>query len=166
MSGPGVGKSTTAAGLFFLMKTANMNVELISEFAKQLVWQERKATFQDQLYIFAKQNHKQQILNGKVSHVITDSPLLLSQIYAPSKYFINFRPIVMEVFNSYDNLNVFINRVKKYNPVGRNQNESEARKVDKEVKAFLRFYEIPFLEIDGDVDAPKEIFEYLKEIRQ
>ncbi len=36
--GPGTGKSTSAAGLFFKMKLAQMEVELVTEYAKDLVW--------------------------------------------------------------------------------------------------------------------------------
>ena len=36
-AGPGAGKSTTAAGLFHLMKIAGMNVELVTEFSRSWV---------------------------------------------------------------------------------------------------------------------------------
>lgn len=35
---PGSGKSTTAAGLFYKLKTSDYNVELVTEVAKDLVW--------------------------------------------------------------------------------------------------------------------------------
>ena len=38
---PGSGKSTIAAGLFFEMKMKQMNVELVTEFAKELCYSER-----------------------------------------------------------------------------------------------------------------------------
>ena len=39
-AGPGTGKSTTAAGLFYKMKSKGYMVELVTEFAKDLVYQE------------------------------------------------------------------------------------------------------------------------------
>ena len=39
--GPGIGKSTTAAGVFNLLKLHGIETELITEFAKDLVWEER-----------------------------------------------------------------------------------------------------------------------------
>jgi hypothetical protein len=161
-AGPGSGKSTTAAGLFYLLKNAGSNSELVTEFAKQLVWQERHATFGDQLYILAKQNHKLQTLKGKVEFAVTDSPLLLSNIYAPKEYIGGFDVLVNNTFDSYDNLNFFIRRVKPYNPVGRNQGEMVAKEIDVIIKKYLDIRGIPYLQVDGDKDAPQKIFEILK----
>lgn len=157
-AGPGSGKSTTAAGLFYLLKNSGSNSELVTEFAKQLVWQERHATFSDQLYILAKQNHKLNILRGKVEFAVTDSPLLLSNIYVPKDYLSGFETLVWSTFKSYDNLNFFIKRVKPYNSIGRNQNETEAKDLDRTIRGYLDAAELPYTVIDGDKDAPQKIF--------
>ena len=81
---PSAGKSTTAAGLFYLMKHAGLNVELIDEYAKQMTWEKRFGTIADQLYILAKQNSKLERLRGQVDYVISDSPLFLGRIYNQS----------------------------------------------------------------------------------
>lgn len=39
---PGCGKSTTAAGLFWRMKCDDMSVELVSEYAKACVFEDRE----------------------------------------------------------------------------------------------------------------------------
>lgn len=44
---PGVGKSTGAARIFSNLKMAGINAELITEFAKDKVWEENKAVFND-----------------------------------------------------------------------------------------------------------------------
>lgn len=62
----------------------------------------------------------------------------------------NFNKLVKEVFNSYNNINFFINRVKKYNPVGRFQNEYESDKLANELKIMLLSNSIPFVEANGD----------------
>ncbi len=160
-AGPGTGKSTTAAGLFFLMKHAGYNVELINEFAKQLVWQERHRTFSDQYYISAKQNHKLEVLRDKVDYVITDSPLPLSLVYAPKKYFGNFRNMLMEIFNSYDNINYFLNRTKPYNPIGRNQTEEEERGVVEQVNQMLKNNNISYYVVNADQQAPQVIYDHI-----
>lgn len=49
--GPGVGKSTTAADLFVAMKKAGYNVELVTEVAKDFVWEDRSTTLTIQPYI-------------------------------------------------------------------------------------------------------------------
>ena len=52
-AGPGIGKSTTAAGVFWKMKTLGFKVELVTEFAKSLVYAS-DLKLNDQLYVFAK----------------------------------------------------------------------------------------------------------------
>ena len=41
--GPGCGKSTTAADLFARMKLRGLSVELVTEYAKDVVWDEKAA---------------------------------------------------------------------------------------------------------------------------
>ncbi len=53
LGGPGSGKSTTAAGLFNIMKTEGMSVEFAGEFAKDLTWSERKFCLTDQFMMMA-----------------------------------------------------------------------------------------------------------------
>ena len=76
---PSVGKSTTAAGLFFAMKTLGYKVELVNEYAKMCVWEDRISTLDDQLYITAKQNHQLERLRSKVDYAITASRAGLSK---------------------------------------------------------------------------------------
>lgn len=52
--GPGCGKSTTMARIFSELKVKGYNVEMVSEFAKDLVYEKRDETMKDELYIFAK----------------------------------------------------------------------------------------------------------------
>jgi tRNA uridine 5-carbamoylmethylation protein Kti12 len=155
---PGAGKSTSAAGLFFLLKRRNVNCELVTEYAKRLVWADRHATFNDQIYLFAKQNHLLFNLKGKVDIAVTDSPLLLNVAYS-DKYSQTYKDLVCEVFKSYDNLNFFIKRVKPYNPKGRNQTEDESDALVDVIKNILVRYEVPHVEIEGDDEAPKRIME-------
>ena len=80
--GPGSGKSTTAAGLYYRMKMAHHNVELVTEYAKDLVYADRLEGMLDQQeYIFAKQNNRLHRLRNKTDWVVTDSPILLSTVY-------------------------------------------------------------------------------------
>ena len=52
--GPGAGKSTIAAGLFYNMKIAGYNVERADEWIKDKVYEGTKYPFKDQLYTFFK----------------------------------------------------------------------------------------------------------------
>ena len=159
---PGVGKSTTAAGLFHLMKLAGFSVELVTEYAKDLVWAERNKTFDDQLYLLAKQNHRLHILRDKVDYLITDSPLLLSNIYRTDGMLYEFKEFVFSLFNSYDNVNLLINRVKPYVEAGRNQTADESDEIGEKIKSLLDSENYFYNLIDGDENAPKKILEMIQ----
>lgn len=155
---PGAGKSTGAAAIFSKLKMIGINAELIGEFAKDKVWEENSEVFKNQAYIFGKQSFRQSRCDGKVDVMITDSPLPLSILYNTDPCLTeNFNLTVMDVFNSYNNLNFYINRVKKYNPKGRNQTEEESNSLVEPLKELLKEREIPFEEVNGD----KQGYDYI-----
>ena len=49
--GPGCGKSTTMARIFADLKIQGYNAEMVSEFAKDLVYEQRQETMKDELYL-------------------------------------------------------------------------------------------------------------------
>lgn len=145
--GPGIGKSTTAAGLFYAMKQAQLNVELVTEYAKDALWERRQNLFDDQIYIFAKQQRRISRLKGHgIDWVITDSPIPLGLVYAKlDEYGSSFPNLVMQVFDQYTNYNFVLGRNWTYNPIGRNQkNEEEAKVFDQKVKALLDAWQVDF----------------------
>lgn len=159
-AGPGAGKSTTAAGLFYLMKLKGLNVELVTEYAKDIVYEEHLSRLEDQMYIFAKQQRRISRLKDKVDYIITDSPLPLSILYNKNLSE-NFNKVVMESFNSYENINVFIGRVKEYKEVSRTQTENQAKELDTELQILLKKLKISYFIIDGDKDASGFLLNYI-----
>lgn len=150
---PGAGKSTGAAYIFSRLKMAGINAELVTEFAKDKVWEESKAVFKNQAYIFGKQYFRISRLQDKVDVVITDSPILLSSFYNTDDTLgIEFDALIKKIFNSYESLNVFVNRVKPYNPAGRFQTESESDTLGAEMHYFLAKMEVECKEIDGCIE--------------
>lgn len=141
LAGPGTGKSTAAAALFVQCKNAGINVELACEYAKDLVWEDRAKTLQNQVYILGKQYHRIFRLQNKVDVIITDSPILLSTIYDESQC-PELRALCLKLHNSMDTFNIFLEREKKYNPNGRLQNETEAKEIDFKIYDFLLKYNI------------------------
>ena len=164
-SGPGAGKSTVASGLFHKMKMKGYSVELVTEYAKDLVWEKRDKTLVDQLYVTAKQNHRIQRLVGEVEYVITDSPVLLGLLYVPKNYYTKFCPFVWEVFNSYTNVNILLNRVKPYIEKGRNQTELEAIIVSDELEDMLVQNNIVFSKYNADEKAIDKIIKEIEGIK-
>lgn len=166
-AGPGAGKSTTAAGLFHLMKLRQMEVELVTEYAKDLVWENRHSLFIEQDYIFAKQHRRvRRLVEHGIEYCITDSPLFLGLAYMPEDYYKSFEPLVLEVFNSFNNINFMITRTKAYNPKGRNQTADEAKEKDDIVNHMLNKYRIPYTCVNGDSHAPELILNHILSIRK
>lgn len=148
---PGTGKSTIASELFAKMKWPGYDVELVSEYAKELVWEQRNETFKNELYLFAKQHHRMFRLNGKVKYIITYHPLILS-IFYNQKYgngSKTFRQLVLEETNKFQNINVFLNRTKPYVQNGRNQSEEESNEFAKEIFESLEKYCDGYLILDA-----------------
>lgn len=155
-AGPGAGKSTTATGVFSLLKLHGVNAEYVPEFAKDLTWEKREKTLSNQYYVWAKQYHRMWRLRDDVDVTITDSPLLLTLFYG--KTCASFRQTVLETFNdSFDNMNFIVNRVKKYNPKGRNQTEEESRRIDDNIINMLNNHNIDYDFIDGNYKGVNQI---------
>jgi len=152
--GPSIDKSTIATGVFCLLKMNGIECELITEFAKDLVWEKRYKALENQQYVFAKQYHKIWRLLNSVDVIITDSPLMLSVVYAhlftPESYIESFINNVVDVTNSLDNLNIVLERVNDYNTHGRYQTEMEEKELDVDIKQKLSQYNMGWDEIDAD----------------
>lgn len=155
---PGSGKSTLRSGLFYELKMNHYEVEDVTEYAKDMVWEERHNIFQDQLYMLAKQNRKLLRLNNKVDYVVTDSPIILGTAYLANTVYDNtLKELIKEVFLSYDNYNILINRRHRYNENGRNQNEQESDILADSIKKILNDAHINFVEIESNAITPKEL---------
>lgn len=155
---PGAGKSTGAAYIFSQLKLAGVDVELITEFAKDKVWEENAEVFKNQAYIFGKQFFKLSRCDGKVGVLVTDSPLPLSILYNHEEHLTeNFNRTVMDVFNSFHNMNYLLTRVKPYNPNGRHQTEKESDKLGEEIIKLLRDRGISYEEATGDTSGYDKI---------
>ena len=102
--GAGVGKSTLMAQIFAELKIKGYDCEMVTEFAKDLIWEKRDETFKDELYIFAKQNHRMFRVNGKVDIIVTDRPLLLTNAY--NQHDKELCDLCLKTFNQYNNLNI------------------------------------------------------------
>ena len=161
---PGAGKSPGAAYIFSQLKMRGINAELVTEFAKDKVWEESKEVFNNQAYIFGKQYFRISRCADKVDVIITDSPLLLSTIYNDNPILgEEFNNVVRNVANSYDSINYYITRVKEYNPKGRFQSEEESDAIADRVKDMLDYEGVEYIEKPGSKASYDEIYEEVLE---
>lgn len=170
-AGPGVGKSTIAAGLFHLMKMCHCDVELAYEFAKELVYEGRfQILSEDQLLIFAEQNRRLMRLRNNVEYIVSDSPLALTAIYfnpetnVCSEYLL--KALILDTANKYPNLNILLKRNPglPYSELGRNQTQQEAIEIDKQIEKFLQVNRIPYIEVLSGENSIDEIWKHLNSV--
>lgn len=170
LGGSGIGKSTTAAGLYYNMKLAGMNVELVREYVKALAWQGMKIGQFDQVNIFGEQCKLEHMLYGKVDYIVTDSPVLLAPIY---EVFYHGDAIMEEAALKFlkkaesegvKHINIVLSRNKPYDTRGRYQTEEEAATVDGMTIAFLEKYSMPYYILSGpDEERVDKILQFLDE---
>ena len=160
---PCAGKSTVAFGLANLMKKDFLKVELVTEYAKDLIYSEQEKRLIDQDLIFAEQRHRVHRLVGKVDYVVTDSPLFLSAFYAPDSFPQSFRDFAMAMANRYDNVNIYLNRNHPYDPSGRVHSEEQSVELDPQLRMFLQCHCIPYQEISTGPDIEARVYAMLRE---
>lgn len=160
---PGCGKSTTMARLFSELKVQGYNVEMVSEFAKDLVYENRMDTMKDELYIFAKQNHRLFRVKDKVDIIITDRPLPLTcvydEVYGKNDKFLH--ELVRNTFNEYKNINIFLEFNKNnYKTEGRLQDRDEALELHNKIRQEM--YKCSNADLTIENSHIEEMIDYIK----
>jgi hypothetical protein len=150
--GPGVSKSTTATGVFSILKLHGVSCEYVSEYAKDLTWEKARNNLENQVKIFGEQQHRMWRLIDQVDVIITDSPLPLCMIYNKAGCE-ELNKLVLSEYGKMNNYNYILKRIKPYVQVGRNQTEEEAKKIDEEVRLLLQKNKMDYKQIDGTYEA-------------
>jgi len=164
LSGPGAGKSTLAAGLYYTAKCKGLHVELVTEVAKDLVWEGREKALRNQAYVFGRQVQRV----DRVSHndlVITDSPFLLSAIYAPKDYPKSWEDVVVQIWKRYNNHVLLLKRGHNFEDEGRLHNFQESLEIDKMIDELLAKHDIQFTNVNHDYSNLDELLETVLEKR-
>jgi hypothetical protein len=173
-AGPGAGKSTTATGVFSRLKQMGIICEYVSEYAKDITWEETPKLLTNQIHVFAEQFRRQWRLIDKVDFIITDSPIFLSSVYYKfynekngnskftPEYDANICKMFEETFIEFNNINFYIQRNKPYINAGRVQSYTEAEEIDTQVKTRLRETGIEFCETNSLI-AIEDTLAYLKD---
>lgn len=124
--GPGIGKSSVAYGVSYLLKKKGISFEYIGEYAKSLAWS-NDPKIKNQLYVTTKQIYQQMIpVLGGTPVVVTDSPILLGTVHRGLGCTPGFDVYMKEVYDLFDNLNILLVRNTdeiKYDPNGRTEKD-------------------------------------------
>ena len=158
--GPGSGKSTFVAGLYFKLKLLGKSCEMNREYIKDWVWEKRKPSPGDQTYYFAKQSRKERVyMVAEVDFILTDSPLILTHMYGlkydfsereenTSKMMLKSHHLICKHYG-YKIDHFFLRRTGPYQVQGRNESEIEAKQIDKEILSLLDSMNICYDTIDS-----------------
>ena len=158
---PGVGKTRSTMLLTSFLKESQTDAEASLEFVKEYIHSNTEHLLSYQNYIFAQQERQLRILlNSKeVEFALTDAPLLHSAFYAPEDYPVFFKELVFEIYNSYDNINFFINRNHPYSHQGRVHNEVDSDLITRRLKSFLINHNVAFTEIKSTDDLKETVLQ-------
>lgn len=169
--GPGIGKSSIAAGVTYKIKKNHISCDQPYEFPKLLAWDDNHSAIQDQLYVLANQHRGIVKSYGKVDYIVLDSPILLSLTYRnyykgteypSSLYGESFDKMVLDTFNQYDNINIVLDRAEGvHNNDERYQNLEESKELDGVIENSLIENNIPFHKIKVDDDTVDNIIELI-----
>ena len=146
--GPGIGKTTAAAGLFVELKKRHIESELISEFPKDAVLEGRSQALKHQWYTTGTQAYRIDCAykHHNLQVVITDSPVLLAPIYDTdsSRALLD---LSFEHHNRYNNMNIVLTRNFEFEHtmVGRVHSHTESVSIDKRITALLDSLEVPYV---------------------
>lgn len=182
---PSSGKSTAANALYAHMKQQGYNVELITEHSKLLAYQGNHIQNQDQMFVFAQQQHLMFILANQMNpntapldYIITDSPLYLSIVYgemhlenqklknAPIQLPDSFFQMVSETYQSYDNVNILMKRNHDFaSKQGRFHDEEVSQQIRNRIQNYLTDMNEPHIVFetrnmnDGGFNLGKTLFD-------
>jgi len=167
--GPGIGKSTSAAYLYYLLKCSEKDVDLVREYVKEWAWEDRVIGPYDQLYFLGKQIRKESCLYGLTEYIVTDSPIYNNIIYGQLCCSENLQKGINELTHRFyqeckekdvEHLHIMLNRSKPYQPSGRYHTEAEARKID-QMLIDLFGDNIPFVYCNTDEAALAGILDHI-----
>jgi len=162
LGGPGCGKSTQCAHFFSKLKEMGMQTEQVQEWVREAINKSYIPTNNPwvQWWIYTEQKEKEDCLPIDIDYMVTDSPTILSYIYAlqytnrpPDNYLIlKMYEYFLKDLDRYDYLFV-CKREKPYVKDGtRIQTEKEAKEIDDLVLNLLDIHSVKYHIITGTVE--------------
>lgn len=138
-AGPSAGKTTAALELTAALKKKGFNVEYVSEYAKELVLENKTELLKNQVHVTDEQFHRlDRLRNSGVEIIVTDSPVLLGKVYGEGKISREYGEKLLTYHNSFDNFNLFVNRGSTFQTEGRVHNLEQSKELDAKILAMLQ----------------------------
>lgn len=151
-----------AAALFADLKKRGFNAELVTEYAKDKVWEHNDTVFSNQVYILGKQSYRVSRVAGQVDVIITDSPILLSAIYNPDPEIQNeLEALTVKMFNQYNNLNIVLKRTFPYQKEGRMHSEEQSSEIYQKIIECLNQNRIGYSVFDNKDDTQQTLMDII-----
>ncbi len=138
-AGPGAGKTTVALELTAELKKAGFNVEYVPEYAKELVLENKTELLKDQQHVIDEQYRRLDRFRDSVDVIVTDSPLLLGQVYGEGRISAEYHNQIRTYYDSFDNFNLWVTRGNEaYQQAGRVENAEQAKELDGRIMSMLK----------------------------
>jgi len=149
--GPSAGKSTTAAGIYHWLKKRRVDAAIVTETAKEMVWQEQWQRIGFQSVVTGLQVDRI-VSCSKARVIITDTSPFLAGIYAPALRD-EWDRIISHEMSSFDCMHVWVDRGDRaYSTEGRMQTYEESLEKDREILDMLHRLGLPYVTTTGDKD--------------
>ena len=176
---PGCGKSTLAAYVFAMLKDTGLDGELITEYIREHVNRHKRVpsiTFQSLIY--ERQLEKEKIIPQHLDFFVTDSPHILSYIFA--SLYIDYKdPDQVELLgdlylkflrqskDAYDLIYVLEhNHPPKMDDGVRYQTDDEMDLLNKTIPAFLDMHKVKYTLLDGSIPTKKRAKIIIKDVKK
>ena len=148
INGPGAGKSTACLEITAALKKEGYNAEYVQEYAKELVYEKNMEMLdgspEHQYEILKEQTRRMDRLYDQVDFIVTDSPILLNEIYN-KELTPEYESLVNELQGEYINYSFFMERdASNFEEEGRIHNLTESIEKDNEIKDMLQKNEIKY----------------------
>ncbi len=167
VSGPGCGKTVTAALLFAELKMLGYTVEYVPEYAKRLIWLSEWDTLNNQHYVSTEQYKLLKSMMGHVDYIVTDGSLLHGLYYNKTNLdntsdVLRTHRRILSYYKQFNNINLFLTRGSfKYETAGRQQTEDEARQIDIELQKILIDENIRYTRFTSDRSAVGDMVSHI-----
>ncbi len=160
-AGPGAGKSTLAAGLFYYLKQQDIPAELVLEYAKDKIY-ERAYLPLDNIKVWGRQRDRMERYLGQVPVVITDGAPILAVVFQRREHTIHPESVAVAWENlavqyhraQFPRKDIMVARNKPFVQQGRHVPEEVARELDKEIHQLLHAHDLHHSHVQGtDIEA-------------